>query len=153
MELGEGGDGTEAREVRSVTETVESRAREAETAAHAEAVRRTQEAVERREQAAAEHAGEGSEQAKPDPLDEAMHEHHEKKAEGHGQPAHDKGHAEHAHQEGDGQQPGARAQAPVQDSTWKPAPPEGAGGSDEELRVSHAPREGSEQEKHEDTNA
>jgi hypothetical protein len=134
MELGEGGNATEAREVRSVTETVESRAREAETMARAEAARQAEEAVERREQVAAEHAAGTQERKEPDPLDEAMHEHHQKREE---QP----------------RQGESAPQATGHDTTWRPARPEDASESNKELRISHAPQEGGEQEKREDVNA
>lgn len=147
MELGEEGGGTEAREVRSVTETVEARAKREEAEARAEAARQAEEAVERRERVAEEHAIAAGEEASHDPLDEAMQEHHEKKADGQGQPAGAPAGQEprHGHE--------AAPHATAQDSTWKPAQTEEGSGPDKELRISHAPQEGSESERPEDVNA
>jgi len=159
MELGNGATGTEARELRSVTETVEARAKEAETAARDEAARQLEEAIERREQVAGERAIQAEERHEPNPLDEAMQQHHEKKAEGRGEPAGEAGHQEppqHEAGEAGHQEPPQHEAAPPatgQDTTWKPASTEEAPASNEELHISHAPHEGSESDKREDVNA
>jgi len=146
MELGGGDAGTEARELRSVTDTVEVRAEEAETRAREEAAKQVEDAVARREQVAREHAIAAEEHREPDPLDEAMQEHHERKADQGGAPA-----GEPAGQEAP--RHGAAPAATGQDSTWRPAATGEAPASNKELHISHAPQEDNQTEEREDVSA
>jgi cell division initiation protein len=133
MDLGNG-DVEEAKEVRTFTETVESKAQEAAGQVRDETVRQEEHAVERREEIAREPAVEGEQQPEHQEhaeLDAAMHEHHEKQAQPEQETA---------------------PKTAATDSPWRPASPEGEPESDKELRVSHTPQEG-ETERPEDVNA
>jgi cell division initiation protein len=89
MELGEAGDDMEAKEVKSFTQAMESRAKEAEATALDETVAEKEKEVKRREAAVAgaagqpDRRGEGQQspgQGEQDPLDVAMHQHHQRQA-------------------------------------------------------------------------
>lgn len=170
MGFGEKQTDEEAEDLKSLAQTVETTASEAQTEALEESVRQEEREVARREQSAAGAAPGGPEHEQPhgpsgrqgdseaQALDRAMQSHHEKHVEHREQPAGDHGGPEQQggpeqHAEGH-RNDHAEAEPRPADSTWKPEPSkEEYASSDEELKVSHAPQEGSESGTRGDVNA